>query len=98
MCLCVCAVSCLQHCLYNLPRQRLHELLDIPPAADGASYYSFSPHPGWLFVVLDAYDISLLGWPDTHPRHLQAEAILKRENPNKVSHCTCVGVCVSGCV
>jgi hypothetical protein len=77
-------LSCAQHCLYNLPRQRLHELLDIPPAADGASYYSFSPHPGWLFVVLDAYDISLLGWPDSHPRHLLAEAILDRENPNKV--------------
>lgn len=98
MCVC-CAVSCLQHCLYNLPRQRLHELLDIPPAADGASYYSFSPHPRWLFVVLDAYDISLLGWPDTHPRHLQAEAILNRENPNKVSLTApvCVGASLGLC-
>lgn len=73
------------HCLYNLPRHKLHEMLQIPPAADGASYYSFSPHPAWRFVVIDAYDISLLGWPETHPRHLQAEAILERENPNEVS-------------
>jgi manganese-dependent ADP-ribose/CDP-alcohol diphosphatase len=73
------------HCLYNLPRNKLHEMLQIPPAADGASYYSFSPHPAWRFVVIDAYDISLLGWPDSHPRHLMAEAILEKENPNKVS-------------
>lgn len=72
------------HCLYNLPRTKLHDMLHIPPAADGASYYSFSPHPAWRFVVVDSYDISLLGWPDTHPRHLQAEAILAKENPNQV--------------
>jgi manganese-dependent ADP-ribose/CDP-alcohol diphosphatase len=72
------------HCLYNLPRTKLNEMLHIPPAADGASYYSFSPHPAWRFVVIDSYDISLLGWPDTHPRHLQAEAILAKENPNQV--------------
>jgi manganese-dependent ADP-ribose/CDP-alcohol diphosphatase len=79
------------HCLYNLPRARLNQrlgiaqLLDPATAADGASYYAFSPHPAWLFVVLDAYDVSLLGWPDSHPRHLQAEALLAKNNPNKVS-------------
>lgn len=78
------------HCLYNLPRQRLNERLNIPPAADGSSYYSFSPHPGWLFVVLDAYDVSLLGWPEGHPHHLQAQAILEKNNPNKVTHGACV--------
>jgi manganese-dependent ADP-ribose/CDP-alcohol diphosphatase len=78
------------HCLYNLPRARLNQrlgitpLLDLAAAADGASYYVFSPHPAWLFVVLDAYDVSLLGWPDSHPRHLQAEALLAKNNPNKV--------------
>uniref|UniRef100_A0A383VZW1 Manganese-dependent ADP-ribose/CDP-alcohol diphosphatase n=1 Tax=Tetradesmus obliquus TaxID=3088 RepID=A0A383VZW1_TETOB len=77
------------HCLYNLPRARLNKRLGITPlldpaaAAEGASYYAFSPHPTWLFVVLDAYDVSLLGWPDSHPRHLQAEALLAQHNPNK---------------
>eukprot|EP00879_Flechtneria_rotunda_P008922 GHRR01009342.1.p1 GENE.GHRR01009342.1~~GHRR01009342.1.p1 ORF type:complete len:381 (+),score=139.15 GHRR01009342.1:401-1543(+) len=71
------------HCLYNLPRKRLNERLGIPPAADGGSYYSFSPHPAWLFVVLDAYDISLLGWPEDHERHLLAEGVLHEKNPNK---------------
>lgn len=35
--------------------------LDIPTAADGGSYYSWVPHPGWRFISLDSYDISLLG-------------------------------------
>jgi hypothetical protein len=70
-------------------------MLQIPAAADGASYYSFSPHPAWRFVVIDAYDISLLGWPDGHPRHLQAQAILDRENPNTVS--MCVQGYITGC-
>jgi manganese-dependent ADP-ribose/CDP-alcohol diphosphatase len=83
------------HCLYNLPRPQLNEMLQIPAAADGASYYSFSPHPAWRFVIIDAYDISLLGWPDDHPRHLQAQAILDRENPNQVS--MCVQGCSTGC-
>lgn len=87
------------HCLYNLPRARLNKRLGITPlldpaaAAEGASYYAFSPHPTWLFVVLDAYDVSLLGWPDSHPRHLQAEALLAQHNPNKVRllELICVG-------
>jgi len=72
------------HCLYNLPRTKLHEMLNIPPAADGASYYSFSPHARWRFVVVDAYDISLLGWDADHPRHQEAQALLDKHNPNQV--------------
>lgn len=73
------------HCYYHFPRHQLNEMLQIPPAADGASYYSFSPQSAWRFVVIDAYDISLLGWPADHPRHKLAQAILDRENPNEVS-------------
>lgn len=72
------------HCLYNLSRSRLHQMLDIPHAPDGASYYSFSPHPAWRVVVIDAYDVSVLGWDADHPRHQEAAAILARENPNEV--------------
>lgn len=35
------------HCLYNLPRARLNQLLDIPENVDGCSYYSFQPHPSF---------------------------------------------------
>eukprot|EP00775_Hariotina_reticulata_P008244 gene8244-8434_t len=71
------------HCLYNLSRDRLHQRLNIPPAADGGSYYCYSPHPAWRLLFLDAYDISLLGWPEDHPRHQQAENILNQHNPNQ---------------
>jgi manganese-dependent ADP-ribose/CDP-alcohol diphosphatase len=48
------------------------------------SYYSFSPHPGWRFVVIDGYDLSVLGWPPGHPAHEQAAQILNEKNPNQV--------------
>lgn len=70
------------HCLYNLPRKRLNEALGI----DGtSSYYSFSPHQAWRFVVLDTYDVSMLGWPESHPLHQQAKAILDEKNINEVT-------------
>ena len=50
----------------------------------GASYYAFSPHPAWRIVVLDGYDVSLLGWPEHHPQHRQACRILAERNPNQV--------------
>ncbi len=48
------------------------------------SYYAFSPHPDWRLVVLDGYDISLLGWPEGHPLHEEAARILHERNPNQV--------------
>ncbi|KAL0040214.1 hypothetical protein WJX77_000504 [Trebouxia sp. C0004] len=68
------------HCLYNLPRNRLNEALGIHGTS---SYYSFSPHRGWRFVVIDAYDVSMLGWPESHPLHQQAKAILDEKNINE---------------
>lgn len=38
---------------------------------------------GYRFVVLDGYDISMLGWPPDHPNTLVAEAILNKHNPNQ---------------
>ena len=50
-----------------------------------ASYYAFSPHTDWVIVVMDGYDVSLLGWPPGHPLHAQAQAILDVQNPNQAS-------------
>lgn len=72
------------HCLYNLPRHRLNELLSIESKA---SYYSFSPHKAWRFIVIDGYDVSMLGWPDSHPLHAEAKAILDERNVNEASAC-----------
>lgn len=48
------------------------------------SYYSISPVQGWRVVVVDAYDVSMLGWPEDHPHYAQAQAILAQENINQV--------------
>lgn len=69
------------HCLYNLPRDKLLPLLNIP-SVDGHAYYDFSPIPEYRFVVLDGYDISAIGWPQDHPNTLEALNILREKNPN----------------
>ncbi|KAK8511667.1 hypothetical protein V6N13_029269 [Hibiscus sabdariffa] len=72
------------HCLYNLPRDKLLPLLKIPNHGSGHAhaYYDFSPTPGYRFVVLDGYDISAIGWPHDHPNTLEALKILSEKNPN----------------
>ncbi|XP_004515860.1 manganese-dependent ADP-ribose/CDP-alcohol diphosphatase-like [Cicer arietinum] len=70
------------HCLYNLPRSKLLPLLKIH-SLEGHAYYDFSPVPKYRFVVLDGYDISAIGWPQDHPRTLEAMKFLKEKNPNE---------------
>ncbi|ONK72897.1 uncharacterized protein A4U43_C04F24660 [Asparagus officinalis] len=41
------------HCLYNLPRDKLMSLLKVPTSH---GYYDFSPIPEYRFVVLDTFD------------------------------------------
>ncbi|KAJ6386922.1 hypothetical protein OIU78_016786 [Salix suchowensis] len=69
------------HCLYNLPRDKLLPLLKIP-GLNGLAYYDFSPIPEYRIVVLDGYDISAIGWPQGHPKTLQALEFLEKKNPN----------------
>ncbi|ONK80773.1 uncharacterized protein A4U43_C01F21570 [Asparagus officinalis] len=70
------------HCLYNLPREKLTSVLKIPSPGDGTAYYEFSPSPGFRIVVLDPYDISAIGWPQDHPNTTIANMILQLKNPN----------------
>lgn len=69
------------HCLYNLPRDKLLPLLKNPNL-DGRAYYDFTPSPEYRFVILDGYDISAIGWPQEHPHTLEALKILGEKNPN----------------
>ncbi|KAL9272801.1 Manganese-dependent ADP-ribose/CDP-alcohol diphosphatase-like protein, partial [Drosera capensis] len=69
------------HCLYNLPRDELVPMLRIP-GRSGLAYYEFSPTPDYRFVVLDAYDVSAIGWTRDHPNTLKAMAFLEEKNPN----------------
>jgi manganese-dependent ADP-ribose/CDP-alcohol diphosphatase len=54
------------------------------PAGGDHSYYSFRhpAAPGWRFLVLDGYEVSVLGWEAGHPLRAEAEAILAANNPN----------------
>ena len=77
------------HCLYNLPRSVLQEQLHIPfiaeaPHDDLVGYYHVSAprSNGFRFVVLDSYDIALLGRQPGTPKYDQAHAILEAHNPN----------------
>ncbi|XP_021749831.1 manganese-dependent ADP-ribose/CDP-alcohol diphosphatase-like [Chenopodium quinoa] len=69
------------HCLYNLSRETLLPLLKIP-SHDCSAYYDFSPTHDYRLVVLDGYDISVIGWPEDHPKSMEAVSILKEKNPN----------------
>lgn len=71
------------HCLYNFPRDELNQRLRIASPTAGASHYAFTPAPGCRVVVLDGYDVSLLGWPEGHPHHQLAKGILDTNNPNE---------------
>lgn len=64
--------------------QVLNERLNMS-GPGGASYYCFCPHPAWRILVLDGYDVSLLGWPEDHPLHQQARRTLDERNPNQAS-------------
>lgn len=69
------------HCLANLPRPVLNAALGMPPGP--ASYYSAVLHPGFRLVMLDCFDLSVLGWPPGHPNHEAAVALLASNNPNE---------------
>ena len=46
-------------------------------------YFSFSPHPKFCFVFLDAFDISTLGWEKDSQKRKEAYEILRQFNQNK---------------
>ncbi|KAL0924492.1 hypothetical protein M5K25_005325 [Dendrobium thyrsiflorum] len=69
------------HCLYNLLHSDLTALFNIP-SLHGEAYYEFSPSPEYRFIILDAYDISVLGRPCDDPRASAAFRFLEEKNPN----------------
>lgn len=70
------------HCLYNIPRPILNAKLKMG-STDGPSYCSLEPHASWRLLMIDSYDISLLGWEEGHPNRDLAVTILDSNNPNK---------------
>nr|XP_057917591.1 manganese-dependent ADP-ribose/CDP-alcohol diphosphatase [Doryrhamphus excisus] len=81
------------HELYNFTRSELlKSRLNSGVLADGRAggdiyAYSFSPFPGFTFVVLDAYDVSLLGVEEDSPRYQSAFTFIKQHNNNEDLNC-----------
>ena len=76
------------HEFYNFERRELVEKL-VPKSAtptnnDNGLYYDFSPYPGFRFVCVDSYDISLLG-PSSEENKKIAQDLLAQNNPNDLS-------------
>lgn len=46
--------------------------------------YTWSPRPGWRFISIDSYDVSLIGSTSIGHRE-QAETLLSEHNPNDLS-------------
>lgn len=69
------------HELYNFDRAALSK---APWLRHGdREYYGFSPAAGgWCVLVLDSYQISLIGHAEDDPRRLKAVDLITRENPN----------------
>ena len=74
------------HCHYNFSRELLSEKLC--PTGLGCSseklYYDWSPYPGFRFISLDGYDVSLIGASSTDNK-AAADQWLSDNNPNDLS-------------
>jgi len=68
------------HELYNFNRPYLSK---APWLRHGdTEYYSFSPAPGWRTIVLDPYQIALIGHVANDPRRNEAVDTIQTMNPN----------------
>jgi hypothetical protein len=79
------------HDLYNLTHRQVMESplhwarLSGAQGVEGQLYYSVHVHPRLRLVVLDTYDVGVLGYSDdpNNPHFLQAQHILEESNPNE---------------
>jgi len=74
------------HELYNFGRAELVVAFPRPTESSNPelSFHSFSPIAGWRVLVLDPYDVSVVGWEDGHPKRSEALKLLRKHNPNDV--------------
>lgn len=73
------------HEYYNFTREDILQML-IPSAARAECspsklYYSFSPHPGYKFIILDGYEMSIIGSVDSETEEL-ADDLVRSKNHN----------------
>ncbi|XP_054457520.1 manganese-dependent ADP-ribose/CDP-alcohol diphosphatase isoform X2 [Anoplopoma fimbria] len=86
------------HEFYNFSRSALlcsklnstlhtERCLSEAPSANELYAYQFSPFPGFTFVVLDAYDVSLLGREKSSEQYSDAMGVIRRYNNNEDLNC-----------
>lgn len=61
--------------------------LNAAPGGSDMYAYHFSPVPGFTFVVLDAYDVSLLGRDKSSEQYVHAMNLIRRYNKNEDLNC-----------
>lgn len=54
------------------------------PCRPSKIYYHWSPHPGWRFICVDSYDVSLIGSSSNSNTQL-AQNLLAANNPNDLT-------------
>lgn len=84
------------HCHYSFTRQEIVNkfLYKINDKLNGNSlggncqpsklYYDFSPYPGWRFICVDSYDVSLIGASSIERKELSLKWMAEN-NPNDVT-------------
>lgn len=74
------------HELYNFNREQLPKVLlqGTESSNPFVLFHSFSPFPGWRFIVLDPFDLAIIGWDRGHPNRVEALRVLREHNPNDV--------------
>ena len=72
------------HEYYNFSRKFLmaSSLYSNPASESKRAYYSFSPYVGCRVIVMDMYEVGLLGYDETDPEYQHALRIIKSVNPN----------------
>ena len=81
------------HEMYNFSRKELlkSKLGETPASVSKPStnghYYSFSPVPGFRFILLDTYEMSLLGYEASDQMYKCANDLLRKNNPNEDLNC-----------
>ena len=67
------------HELYNFDREALAQASWLRHG--DREYYSFAPAAGWRMVVLDPYQLALIGHAQDDPRRQAAVELIGRKNP-----------------
>lgn len=93
------------HEFYNFSRSALlrsklnsslHTHRDLTGARAGGDIYAyhFSPFTGFTFVVMDAYDVSLLGRDESSEQYKEAMSLIRQNNDNEDLNCppACFGL------